>query len=74
MSYQTCHYCLEINNYFSLRGKSRAKNGKLFSYQLCPSCTQKLIGINSFSDKEGRQLFLNIVKENAQKNPLYVDE
>jgi hypothetical protein len=74
MSCQTCHYCLEIKNHFSLEGKSRAKNGKLFCYHLCPSCTQKLIGINSSSDKEGRQFFLNTVKENAQKNPIYVNE
>ncbi|KTC80190.1 Uncharacterised protein [Legionella cherrii] len=74
MSYQTCHYCLEITNYFSLRGKSRAINGKFLCYQLCPSCTQKLISINSFSDKESRQFFINAVKENAQKFPLYVDE
>ncbi len=55
-------------------GKSRAKNGRLLYYHLCPSCTQKLIGINSFSDREGRQFFINTVKENAQKNPIYVDE
>ncbi|QMT60831.1 hypothetical protein HBNCFIEN_02219 [Legionella sp. PC997] len=74
MSCQTCHYCLEIKNNFSLMGKSRAKNGRLLCYHLCPSCTQKLIGINSFSDREGRQFFINTVKENAQKNPIYVDE
>ncbi len=74
MSYQTCHYCLETKNYFSLRGKSRANNGKFLCYHLCSSCTQKLIGINSFSDKEGRKFFINIVKENAQKIPIYVDE
>lgn len=74
MSYQTCHYCLEIKNDFSLRFKSRAKNGKFLSYQLCPACTQKLISINSFSDKESRQFFLKAVKENAQKFPIYVEE
>lgn len=74
MSYQTCHYCLEIKSDFSLRGKSRAKNGQFLCYHLCPSCTQKFIGINSFSDKEGRQFFINAVKENAQKSPIYVDE
>ena len=74
MSYQTCHYCLEIKNDFSLRGQTRAKNGKLLCYQLCPSCTQKLISINSFSDKESRQNFLKAAKENAQKFPIYVDE
>ncbi|QLZ70569.1 hypothetical protein FOLKNPGA_03383 [Legionella sp. PC1000] len=73
MNDNICHYCLEIKDYFSIRGQYRVSKGKLLCYRLCLSCSRKLIGINSYSDKESRHIFLTTVKDNAKKNPLYVD-
>lgn len=72
MSHKTCHYCLETSDSFSIKGQYKVKNGKFICYRLCHSCSQKLIGINSYSDKQGRQTFLTLVKDNAKKNPEYV--
>ncbi|STX43967.1 Uncharacterised protein [Legionella donaldsonii] len=72
MNQNTCHYCLEEKDDFSIRGQYKVTNGDFLCYRLCKSCSNKFIGINSYSDKEGRHTFLNIVKANAQKHPLYV--
>ncbi|KTD43075.1 hypothetical protein Lpar_1052 [Legionella parisiensis] len=73
MSANTCHYCLEIKDHFSIRGQYRAPNGKFLCYRLCQLCSDKLIRINTYSDKQSRHVFLNTVKDNAKKNPLYTD-
>ncbi len=71
MSHKICHYCLQISDSFSLQGKYKTNNEKFLCYRLCNLCNQKLIGINSYSDKQGRQTFLTTVKANAKNYPEY---
>lgn len=72
MSHKICHYCLQTSDSFSINGQFKTNNEKFLCYRLCHPCSQKLIGINSYSDKQGRQTFLTTVKTNAKKIPEYV--